>query len=71
MNKQCGLEICQVLLAQPDKFCPLYLPDVLLIRSLQPQIMVCSYCGNMNPNLFLDSGQGFARCHGVYANGAP
>ncbi|CAM9186730.1 unnamed protein product, partial [Scytosiphon promiscuus] len=35
----------------------------------QQQVMMCPCCGNMNPNLFLDAGQGYARCHGVFANG--
>lgn len=30
---------------------------------------MCNFCGNMNPALFLDAGQGYARCHGVYASG--
>ncbi|CAM9611027.1 unnamed protein product, partial [Sphacelaria rigidula] len=33
------------------------------------QLMHCPYCGNMNPRLFLDAGQGYARCHGVHASG--
>ena len=32
--------------------------------------ITCNFCGNMNPGLFLDAGQGYARCHGVFVNGA-